>query len=74
MKFSEVFRSPAAAILDGFPALQYLPDLLLPMRRHAKELHKTEYELYVGNYLKTKKRVLEGKVKVRDDAPLPVYC
>ncbi|KAK8129580.1 hypothetical protein PG999_001960 [Apiospora kogelbergensis] len=68
MKFSEVFRSPAAAILDGFPALQYLPDLLLPMRRHAKELHKTEYELYVGNYLKTKKRVLEGKVKK------PCFC
>ncbi|KAK8862915.1 cytochrome P450 [Apiospora arundinis] len=66
-KFSEVFRSPTAAILDGFPALRYLPDFMLPMRRYSKELHKAEYDLFVGSYLKTKKRVQEGKAK-------PCFC
>ncbi|KAK8134717.1 hypothetical protein PG984_006729 [Apiospora sp. TS-2023a] len=66
-KFSEVFRSPAAALLDGFPALRRLPDFLLPIRRYSRELHKKEYDLFVGHYLDTKKRVQEGTAK-------PSFC
>ncbi|KAK7948932.1 uncharacterized protein PG986_009818 [Apiospora aurea] len=66
-KFSAVFRSPAAAILDGFPVLRNLPDLLLPIRRYSKKLHKEEYDLFVGHYLDTKKRVQEGTAK-------PCFC
>lgn len=63
-KFSKVFRSPAAAVLDGFPVLRRLPDFLLPIRRYSRELHKEEYDLFVGHYLDTKKRVQEGTAKV----------
>ncbi|KAK7978325.1 hypothetical protein PG996_004368, partial [Apiospora saccharicola] len=66
-RFSEVFRSPLAALLDGFPVLRRLPDFLLPIRRYSRELHKKEYDLFVGHYLDTKKRVQEGTAK-------PSFC
>ncbi|KAI6090002.1 cytochrome P450 [Hypoxylon rubiginosum] len=66
-KFSEVTGSASAALLDVFPILRYLPDVLLPMRRYSKELHRKEYDLYVGHYLETKRKLREGKAK-------PCFC
>lgn len=69
-KWSEVVGSSAAALLDVYPILRRLPDFMLPMRRHAKKLHKSERELYVGHWLDSKKRVLQRTSKVRSDADL----
>ncbi|OTA84711.1 hypothetical protein M434DRAFT_377643 [Hypoxylon sp. CO27-5] len=44
--FSDVMGSETAALLDVFPLLRYLPDALLPMRKHAKELHREEANLF----------------------------
>ncbi|KAK9782620.1 putative Cytochrome P450 [Seiridium cardinale] len=66
-RFGEIISDDSAALLDIFPVLRHLPDALLPMRRYAKELHKKEYNLYVGHYLDTKKRLKEGKAK-------PCFC
>ncbi|KAI1773434.1 cytochrome P450 [Hypoxylon cercidicola] len=66
-KFSQVTGSQSAALLNIFPILRYLPDALVPMRKYSKELHRKEYDLYVGYYLETKKRLQEGKAK-------PCFC
>lgn len=47
-----------------FPILRNLPDVFLPLRRYAKELHRKEYDLYIGHYLNTKKKLKEGTAKV----------
>lgn len=61
--FSDVMGSETAAFLDVFPILRYLPDALLPVRKHAKELHREEANLFVGHYRETKKKLREGKAK-----------
>ncbi|KAI0134463.1 cytochrome P450 [Xylariales sp. AK1849] len=66
-QFCEVTGTQAAALLDVFPFLRHLPDVFLPMRRYAKELHRKEYDLYVGLYLDTKKKLKDGKAK-------PCFC
>lgn len=67
-KWSEVVGSSAAALLDVYPILRRLPDFMLPMRRYAKELHKNEKNLYVGHWMDSKNRILQGTSKVRSDA------
>jgi hypothetical protein len=57
--------SPVAQLFDVFPVLRYLPDILLPIRKRAKEGHKLESDLFVGLYLDTKKQLYEGTAKVR---------
>lgn len=58
--FSETVISPAAQIIDVFPALQHLPDFLLPVKRLAKRLHEKEAKLYVGHWLDIKESVRKG--------------
>lgn len=65
--FSEVCGSQTAALLETFPVLRHLPDILLPMRRRCQELHRTEYNLYVGLYDETRQRLRAGKAK-------PCFC
>ncbi|KAI1363146.1 cytochrome P450 [Xylaria arbuscula] len=62
-KWSEIAGSQTAALLDVFPILRHLPDVFLPIKRYAKELHKKEYDLFVGHYLTAKKKMKEGKAK-----------
>jgi hypothetical protein len=64
-RWSELAGSQTAALLDVFPILRYLPDAFLPMKRYAKGLHMKEYDLYVGHYLTAKRKLKEGKAKVR---------
>ncbi|RYP69934.1 hypothetical protein DL771_005794 [Monosporascus sp. 5C6A] len=66
-EFGKVLRAETAALVDLFPLLRYLPDFLLPLRRHAKELHKKECDLFVGHYANTKRRLKEGTAK-------PCFC
>ncbi|KAK7748123.1 hypothetical protein SLS53_001377 [Cytospora paraplurivora] len=66
-KWSEVVGSSAAAFLDVYPPLRRLPDFMLPQRRYAKELHKSERQLYVGHWLDAKTRIVKGISK-------PCFC
>ena len=36
----------------------------MPMVRDAKELHRKEFDLFVGHYRDAKRRLREGKAKV----------
>jgi hypothetical protein len=46
----------SASMLDYFPILHSLPDLLSPSKRRAKELHKEEITLYKSYMLLVKER------------------
>ncbi|KAI1336781.1 cytochrome P450 [Xylariaceae sp. FL0016] len=66
-EWSKLTGSQSAAILDVFPILRSLPDMLLPSRKHARELHRKEYNLFVGHYLTAKKKLKEGTAQ-------PCFC
>lgn len=66
-KFSQLMGTQTAALLDLFPALRRLPDIVLPSRRYAKELHRKEHELYVGHWLNVKKAIKEKTAR-------PSFC
>ncbi|XXG99716.1 hypothetical protein Hte_006057 [Hypoxylon texense] len=66
-RISALGASPTAALLDFFPLLQYLPDVLLPIRRQAKAVHKKEYNLFLGQFANTRSRALGGKSQ-------PCFC
>lgn len=63
-QWSEVMGSSTAAFLDVFPLLRKLPDFMLPMRRYANELHRKEKALYVGHWMDTKQKILQGTAMV----------
>jgi hypothetical protein len=66
-KFGGVMRSQTAALLDLYPVLRALPDFALPMRRHVKNLHEEEKELYVGHWLNVKRGIKNGTAR-------PCFC
>lgn len=66
-KWSEVTGSSTAAVLNVYPILRRLPDLMLPMRRYAQGLHRKEKQLYVGHWMDAKTRILQGTSKVSFD-------
>ncbi|KAI1772057.1 cytochrome P450 [Hypoxylon cercidicola] len=66
-RMSALGASPTAALLDFFPLLQYLPDVLLPIRRQAKAVHKKEYNLFLGQFANTRSKALDGKSQ-------PCFC
>lgn len=66
-EFAEVNQTGAAALIDFFPFLRYLPDFLLPARQRARDLHKREKELYVGHWLKAKESIQDGTIP-------PCFC
>lgn len=64
-KFNKVMGTSSAALLDLFPALRRLPDWMLRERKHARALHKSESELYMGHYLTAKEKIRKGTAMVR---------
>ncbi|KAJ5482591.1 hypothetical protein N7475_001403 [Penicillium sp. IBT 31633x] len=66
-KFCEVTGTSTAALIDLFPILKSLPDVLLPMRKYSKELHEQEKDLYVGHWMDAKKSIKYGTAK-------PCFC
>ncbi|PQE23130.1 cytochrome P450 protein [Rutstroemia sp. NJR-2017a WRK4] len=60
-------RKQIANILDIFPVLRHLPDLVLPVRRYAKELYAKEHKLFLDEYQNVKKSIEEGK-------EVPCFC
>ncbi|GKU16349.1 unnamed protein product [Fusarium langsethiae] len=66
-EFAEINQTGVAALLDSFPVLRKLPDLLLPVQKKAKELHKKEKDLYLSHWLKAKQDIANGTIK-------PCFC
>lgn len=56
--------SQTAAILDFFPVLRRLPDLLLSVKKEGREIHNRELKLFRDHYLNTKQRLKDGVAKV----------
>ncbi|UZJ51803.1 hypothetical protein CBS101457_001123 [Exobasidium rhododendri] len=54
---------PGGTALDHFPFLTYLPRALNPWRKIGDELHKKELGLFLGEYLKVKKRAEQGNIQ-----------
>lgn len=55
----------SAALLDLFPVLRRLPEILLPMKQRARRLHEIEEKLYRRHWLRSKERIKQGTLKVR---------
>lgn len=66
-EFAAINQTGTAALIDFFPWLRNLPDLLLPTQKKAKELHKHEKALYLGHWLRAKKDIEEKTIK-------PCFC
>lgn len=62
-ELSHVTGSSAGALLEAYPALRKLPDVVWPVIRATKESHKAEKALFVGHWLDIKKAVLDGAAK-----------
>ncbi|KAH8882222.1 cytochrome P450 [Thozetella sp. PMI_491] len=66
-EFCRISVSPIAQALDCFPLLRYLPDAVIPMRKHARKLHKEELKLYMEHYDNIREKVKKGAAK-------PCFC
>ncbi|KAK7180398.1 hypothetical protein DPSP01_001825 [Paraphaeosphaeria sporulosa] len=58
--WATTFGTVQAQLLDIFPVLQRLPDILVPVKRKAKALHAKELELYLVHWNKLKRDVEKG--------------
>ncbi|KAI2465985.1 cytochrome P450 [Annulohypoxylon bovei var. microspora] len=66
-RFNELAGSQTALLLDVFPILRHLPDLVLPVRRYAKKLGQEEHSLFLAEYRKIKRKVSDGQT-------IPCFC
>lgn len=57
-------QGTSAALLDLFPVLRKLPEILLPVKRRAKKLHEAEEILYGGHWSRAKSKIEQGTLKV----------
>lgn len=62
--FSECLGSLPAQLIDVFPFIKHLPEILLPVKRRARELHEKERELYIGHWLAVKQKIQSGTANV----------
>jgi hypothetical protein len=61
-KFADINQTGAAALIDFFPLLRWLPDWVLKTQQHAKDLHKEEKRLYLGHWMKAKEEIKAGTI------------
>jgi hypothetical protein len=54
---------PNGTALDHFPFLTWLPRALNPWKKIGLDLHKEELSLFLGQYLKAKKRAEQGNIQ-----------
>ena len=62
----ERVASPGAYLVDTFPSLMYLPDLLAPFKREGKRLHAYELNLFTSLVKDVDKRRLAGDPSVNN--------
>lgn len=70
-EFSEIASSTMASLLDLFPTLRWLPDVLLPARTKARAFHKKEKTAVLQSWLQVKQQIQAGTAKVRRDRSPP---
>ncbi|KPI40314.1 Fumitremorgin C synthase [Cyphellophora attinorum] len=66
-EFAEINQTGAAGLIDFYPILRGLPDILLPTRKKAKQLHSVEKQLYLKHWLSSKKAIRDGTIR-------PCFC
>jgi cytochrome P450 len=66
-EFAEINQTGAAGLIDFYPVLRRLPDILLPTRKKAKQLHQVEKQLYLKHWLNSKKAIRDGTIR-------PCFC
>ena len=52
--FTELVQSDAAALLEVFPLLRWLPDTFFPLQKHARASHWKEIKLFGGLWMNVK--------------------
>lgn len=62
-RFEQLTLTSFAAIVDFFPILQALPDVLMPLKAFATQVYKDSTELYVGHWLEVKDSIRAGTSK-----------
>ncbi|KAJ4387337.1 hypothetical protein N0V93_007926 [Gnomoniopsis smithogilvyi] len=60
---SELIGSRTASLLDLIPALQRLPESLLPIKKEGRLIHERELSLFRRYYMNTKQGLKEGIAK-----------
>lgn len=65
INWSKVNGRSFAALPDIFPLLQWLPDTLLPIKRHAKDFREAENAYYCGLWDTVKDNIKAGVALVR---------
>jgi hypothetical protein len=63
-RWIQLTRNSLMVLADYYPVLRTLPDMLLPLRRAAKELYNSEHDLFLGHWNDTKARQQENKAQV----------
>ncbi|KAL2190582.1 cytochrome P450 [Thermothelomyces heterothallicus CBS 203.75] len=66
-KFGDVTGAGAAALLDVFPVLRYLPPAIRPLYNHALSIRKASLDLAGDLWFEAKRKVREGTAK-------PCFC
>ena len=59
-RFSALVGKTSSALLDLYPLLRRLPDIVIPLRKHAKLLHEEACELHTGHWMKVKNGFKDG--------------
>jgi hypothetical protein len=66
-EYAELNSVGTSALMDFYPILRWIPDILSPTKRLAKKLYKVEHGLYVGHWLDT-------KAAIRNKTARPCFC
>ncbi|KAK5111603.1 hypothetical protein LTR85_011832 [Meristemomyces frigidus] len=66
-EITELSQNPAAMLLDVFPILRWLPDVLLSVRKRARALQPIDKELRMDHWLEAKHAVKAGTAN-------PCFC
>ncbi|KAF2640636.1 cytochrome P450 [Massarina eburnea CBS 473.64] len=59
-RFGEIFFTVAAQMMDCYPIFRSFPEVLMPIKRTAREHHEIERELYCGHWLTAKEKLQAG--------------
>lgn len=66
-EFAEINQTGAAGLIDFYPVLRRLPDVLLPTRKKAKDLHTVEKQLYLKHWMNAKSAIEKDNIR-------PCFC
>lgn len=62
--WSQVVTSLMSNVINLYPIFKHVPESLIPMRRHARNLFKSNLDLYRSHWLEAKNAAQTGTLKV----------